>query len=352
MTTGYGGTFVLSWTQTELDGARGAPFSSLVVGALWRWHGEAVRVDGPTDLLVLRDAQGAAERRRRAARMVRRLMGTAIADRDIALRPDEDREPQQGFILTDGRKTYAASVIEVRGSAARLVMFADQLPPRDADLWVVNRTVDAGLGGPDPESVAGVICFTPGTWLRTPVGPRLIDAIRPGDMIDTKDNGPQQVIWTGRRRMTGARLFAMPHLRPIRIRAGAMGEDRPDSDLLVSPGHRMLVRGRRAMSLFNTDEVLVAARDLVNDRAVCIDSALPEVTYIHLMTEAHQIVWANGLETESFHPANADLKMIDPGQRGALLAMVPELEDDPLRYGPYARRNLSASEAAILRHAA
>jgi hypothetical protein len=352
MTTGYGGTFVLSWAQTELDGAVAAPLTSLVIGAIWRWRGDAVRVDGPADLLVLQDASGATERRRCAARMVRRLMGTAVSGRDISLRPDEDREPQQGFVVTDGRQSYPASVIEIKGSPAKLVMFADVMPPRDTDLWVVNRTIDAGLGGPDPESAAGVICFTPGTWLRTPAGPRLIDAIRPGDLIDTKDNGPQQVIWTGRRHMTGARLFAMPHLRPIRIRAGAMGEDRPESDLLVSPGHRMLVRGREARTLFNTDEVLVAARDLVNDRAVFVDNSVAEVTYIHLMTEAHQIVWANGLETESFHPANMQLGMIDPGQRGVLLAMMPELEADPLSYGPYARRNLIASEAAILLHAA
>ena len=44
--------------------------------------------------------------------------------------------------------------------------------------------------------------------------------------------------------MTGARLYAMPHLRPIRFRAGALGQGRPEDDLLVSPQHRMLVQGR------------------------------------------------------------------------------------------------------------
>jgi Hint domain len=349
MQTGYQGTFVISWAQTELDGARAAPPSALCVGAVWRWWGEAVRVDGSADILLLQDAAGSAERRARAARMARRLMGAALTGRDIALLPDEDRAPQQSFTLTDGHKTYAASVIAVRGTPARLVMFADGLPPRDADLWIVSSAFDPATGGADPESAAGVICFTPGTWIRTPNGPSLIDRVRPGDMICTKDNGPQQVLWTGRRRISGARLHAMPDLRPVRIRAGAMGEDRPEGDLIVSPGHRMLVEGRASRALFAQAEVLVAARDLVNGSSIHVERGLAEVTYIHLMTEHHQVVWANGLETESFHPANADLSLIDPGQRGVLLALMPELEGDPLRYGPYARRNLTAPEAAILR---
>ncbi|MDG1802079.1 MAG: hemolysin-type calcium-binding protein, partial [Paracoccaceae bacterium] len=47
METGFEGAFVISWSQTELDGLWAAPISSLRTGAVWRWTGEAVRVDGP-----------------------------------------------------------------------------------------------------------------------------------------------------------------------------------------------------------------------------------------------------------------------------------------------------------------
>lgn len=142
----------------------------------------------------------------------------------------------------------------------------------------------------------------------------------------------------------------MPHLRPIRFKAGALGVDRPDADLLVSPQHRMLLTGPSAQALFNTSEVLVKAEDLKNDLTICVDHALREVIYIHILLETHNIVWANGLETESFHPSNCALETIDPGQRDHLLSILPGIDLNPARYGDYARRNLSSSEAAILRH--
>jgi hypothetical protein len=69
-------------------------------------------------------------------------------------------------------------------------------------------------------------------------------------------------MWKGSRRMTGARMFAMPHLRPVRIKTGALGVERPDEELLVSPSHRMLIQGPEAMALFNTPEILVAGQGL------------------------------------------------------------------------------------------
>ena len=71
---------------------------------------------------------------------------------------------------------------------------------------------------------------------------------------------------------------------------------------------------------------------------------------IHILLDQHNIVWANGVETESFHPANTSMETLDPAQRQTLLALRPELGQDPHLYGDYARRNLSGSEAAILRH--
>lgn len=341
------GVFVISWSQTEVDGIR-APASGLLrVGAGWRWLGEAIRVDHSGAALLLEGAEGAQELQRRAARMVRRLVGAAVALDETAA-PLPDPQAEQDFLLTDGRQSWSASIIAVPDSAARLLMFAGQMPPAAQELWIARSTVDPRHPAAGPREPGGVICFTPGTRIATPQGLRLIESLRPGDLVETADCGVQPILWTGQRRMSGARLYAMPQLRPVRIRGDALGVGQPQQDLLVSPQHRMLLRGRASAALFGTPEVLVRAQDLVDDHRVLIDSTLREVTYVHVLLEAHQIVFANGLPTESFHPLSAALETLDPDQRLGLLELLPDLPD----YGGYARRNLSGPEAAILRHAA
>jgi hypothetical protein len=360
MGTGFRGTFVISWSQTEVDGLEAAPLQSLTVGAAWAWRGDAVRVDGPQDVLRLDGADGYEAMRRKAARMVHRLVGAALARGPEVVREAgrDDRDPHpnpmsdSSFVVTDGAKSYTITVIEVGNGAQPLLMFIDDIPPRKADLWIVHHTLNMSQGDAMAPGSGGVICFTPGTLIDTPDGAKPIELLREGDRVQTRDNGAQDILWVGSRRMTGARLFAMPRLRPVRIALGALGVDRPDLELLVSPEHRMLIRGDVARDLFNTDEVLVAAKDLINGKTITVDLKVRQVTYIHLLLPRHEILRANGVETESFHPANAALSTLDDSDRARLLSGFPELEFDAHTYGSYARRNLSASEAAILNHAA
>ncbi|APE44367.1 hemolysin-type calcium-binding protein [Sulfitobacter alexandrii] len=359
MKTGFKGTFVISWSQTEIDGLEAAPVQSLSVGAAWAWRGDAIRVDGPNDVLRLDQADEAENLRKRAARMVRRLVGAALEEGGSPRRDPRTADPvdsgplmDNSFVVTDGGRSYTVTLIEVGGGSQPLLMFLDEMPPRNCDLWIVHHTLGSATGDAASASDGGVICFTPGTRIRTPGGLALIEDLREGDLVQTKDDGAQPIRWVGSRRMTGARLFAMPRLRPVRIAAGVLNPGQPDADLIVSPQHRILVKGAAARELFNTPEVLVTARDLINGETITVDLKLREVTYIHMLFDSHQVIWANSVETESFHPASAALSTLDDADRRRLLASHPELEYDPHTYGSFARRNLSASEAAILNHAA
>jgi hypothetical protein len=351
METGFRGTFVISWSQTEVDGLRAASTDMLSVGAAWRWSGDAVRVDGPAELLLLGGAKEVTDLRKRAARTVRRLVGAALQPKknydDIQI---DDPVMDGGFVITDGRRTFTATLIEVGDDAPPLLMFLDEIPPAQTGMWVVSCSIREPVLDRMGGQTGGVICFTKGTKILTPDGPRLVEELGEGDRLQTKDDGGQEILWIGQRRMTGARLHAMPHLRPVRILAGALSEGEPDEDLLVSPDHRLLVKGPAANVLFNTPEVLVSAKDLVNDHDVLVEHGMREVTYIHLMLERHHVVWANGVETESFHPANTSLDTVEEGQRERLFKVNPSLEQDPNSYGGFVRRNLSPSEAEILKY--
>lgn len=231
-------------------------------------------------------------------------------------------------------------------------MFVGEIPPRAAELWIVNHSVELAARDQNDDPAGGVICFTPGTMVRTEDGLMPVEHIREGARVQTKDNGCQEVLWTGARRVTGARLYAMPQLCPVRLRAGSLDNDVPDAGLLVSPDHRIMVKGARARDLFNTDEVLVAARDLVNGQSIYVDRSMREVQYIHLLLPQHEVLFANGVESESFHPASAGLDHLSQADRARLFAQMPDIAQNADDYGAYARRIVSATEAAILSHSA
>ncbi len=347
--TGYSGTFVVSWSQTEIDGLTGAPVAAIEAGVSWRWSGHAVRVDGPEDGLIPLEGADASDLRARAALAVRRVLSVSLpAVRARELSALDTPLLDRTFTVTDGTRAYEVTLVEVAELARPLVMMMGSMPPKDTDLWVVQGLQGEVRVNQHTETPTGVICFTKGTYLNTPQGRRPVEDLAEGDEIDTKDSGPQSIVWIGKRRMTGARLYAMPELRPVRIRSGALGYDEPEPDLVVSPRHRVLLKGRMANALFNAPEVLVAAEDLINDRTVSRDYRWKSVEYVHLLLPRHHVVWANGVETESFHPAHTAFETIEPDQRERLSKIIPGIERDPTVYGPSARRELTRPEAIIL----
>ncbi|MCT4333172.1 Hint domain-containing protein [Paracoccus sp. YLB-12] len=144
-----------------------------------------------------------------------------------------------------------------------------------------------------------VPCFVSGTLIRTENGEVPVENLRPGDRIVTRDYGLQPIVWIGSAHISSAQLQSAPHLMPIRIRAGALGDDLPVSDLLVSPQHRIAISDRIADRMFGESEVLVAAKHLSAFDGVEIAEEVESVTYWHILFNEHQIVISNGADTES-----------------------------------------------------
>ncbi|WP_169447671.1 Hint domain-containing protein [Paracoccus zeaxanthinifaciens] len=174
-----------------------------------------------------------------------------------------------------------------------------------------------------------VTCFASGTMIRTPHGPRPIEALTDGDLVLTRDNGAQPVLWKGTRAMSAVELLCQPQLCPIRIRAGALGPGCPSADLVVSPQHRILIRSGIARRMFGASEVLVAAKQLLGIDGI---EAMPPsaVTYHHILLPRHEIVFANGAEAETFFAGPQAMAALDDAQRDEILAIFPELRDGPM----------------------
>lgn len=193
-----------------------------------------------------------------------------------------------------------------------------------------------------------IICFTPGTRVATKRGEVPVQQLKEGDLVLTRDNGPQELRWVGRRNLRHEDLAQMPAYFPILIRAGALGKGAPQRDMMVSPNHRILITSELAEVMFGAREVLVAAKHLVGLDGVDV-TPVPRVSYIHVMFDAHEVILADGVWAESFQPGDHAMAGIKNAQRQEILDLFPELIGaQGLKNFPAARRLLRAHEAHLL----
>ncbi|MBD3803670.1 MAG: Hint domain-containing protein [Thioclava sp.] len=190
-------------------------------------------------------------------------------------------------------------------------------------------------------------CFTPGTRVATLHGEIAVEDLCLGDRVLTRDNGYQPIRWIGRRSLTRAELDERPEFCPVRIAPGALGSNQPEREMRVSPQHRVLLSGVRAELISGEPEALAAARHLEGLPGIEVDRAAEEVTYIHIMFDMHEIVFSDGLWTESFQPGRATLSEMGRAQRDEILALFPELANAEGSY-PAARPSLKRHEARII----
>lgn len=190
-----------------------------------------------------------------------------------------------------------------------------------------------------------VPCFASGTLIDTPDGQRLIDDITAGDLVLTRDHGAQVVRWIGATTLNADELAQKPHLVPIRIRQGALGNTR---DLVVSPQHCILFSDWRAQLYFGMDTVLAPAKALVNGKTIIHDRDRASVTYLHMFFDQHEIVRSEGIETESLFPGDYLLDTHKSDAIRELLTLFPELEGAERSYGPTAYPVMRRRDAAVL----
>ncbi len=191
-------------------------------------------------------------------------------------------------------------------------------------------------------------CFTPGSTIATPRGEKRVEELKAGDRVITRDNGIQEIRWAGRKDFTGTAFQGSPHLRPVLIKAGSLGNGLPERDMYVSPNHRMLISNERTLEYFNEQEVLVAAKDMVGADGIHTVDAM-RVTYIHFLFDRHEVILSNGSWTESFQPAQNSLSGIGAEQRSEIINIFPELATPQGNRGFVpVRKTLNVGQAKLL----
>jgi hypothetical protein len=132
-------------------------------------------------------------------------------------------------------------------------------------------------------------CFTPGTRITTSEGPVAVEALKVGDHVITASGAARPIIWIGSRAIDFTRHPHPASVQPVRIAAGAIALGLPERDLILSPDHALWFEG-----------VLVPVKDLIDGVLITLERDCARTVYYHVELDAHDILLAEGIKTESF----------------------------------------------------
>jgi Hint domain len=211
---------------------------------------------------------------------------------DLALNPNGLSDnffgevSKDGFTSSDFIKVSGATSVSLDGASNNVLTVFNG----SENLGAITFTGD--MSGDYFHIVGGneiTICFMPGTLIQTPDGGRAVETLEAGDLVSTMDGRVMPVRWIGRQ--TVSRIFGDPmRVLPIRIKQGALGENLPERDLLVSPDHALLI-----------NDVLVQAGALVNGASIMRETNVPSTyTYYHVELDDHSLILAEGVPAETF----------------------------------------------------
>ena len=200
----------------------------------------------------------------------------------------------------------------------------------DPDVPIDEATMDDFPNGAIPISGLVEDCFVAGTLVETPNGAMPVERLQAGDMVTTADGRAVRLTWVGHRRTDASALRA--DQRPV----GIFPKD-GRAQIWLSPLHRILVTDPILDRLFAEPAALIAARDMP-DLSKWDGS---DIHYVHLLTEAHDLVLANGIPVETLYPprlSKTRLEGLDP------------LEIEEVQYSErFAGPSLTRKEAALWR---
>ncbi|WP_420863763.1 Hint domain-containing protein [Algirhabdus cladophorae] len=235
------------------------------------------------------------------------------------------------------------------GTVEGLAFFGSQggFPPIGVPLEVVGTMEGPSTGY---QTLATPICFTKGGMIATPTGEVAVEDLKVGDLVETLDHGPQVIRWVGSSRYPRVALDRNPNFRPVWVKAGALGPNVPSCDTLLSPQHRVLICGWQAELLFGEVEVLVPIHKLINDQMILRIPDDEDVEYFHVLFDHHEVIWCNGMPSESLLPAAQYELASDEGKVAAdeALAILPFAPCDVAKSSSV-RSCLNNKEVAVLR---
>jgi T5SS/PEP-CTERM-associated repeat protein len=256
--------------------------------------------------------------------------------------------------ITDFASSDAINLTNIKGTSAQFNSATDQLDVLNGSTNVATLQLDStiptgqqfevtpyGNNGSTIEFAAP--CYCRGTLIHTEHGEMPVENLAIGDVVITTSGTTRPIKWIGRRKV--AARFADPLTAwPVRIKAGALGDNVPSRDLLLSPDHAILV-----------DDILIQVGALVNGSSIVRESHVPEFfTYYHIELEDHSLILAESTPAETFVD-NIDRMSFDNWAEhqalypdGNMIAEMPYPRAKSYRQVPRAVRERLAERSTLL----
>lgn len=197
------------------------------------------------------------------------------------------------------------------------------------------------IGPAVPAFEAAFSAFAHGSLVTTTRGTVAVEDLEPGMKVITRDHGSQRLLWVGSMKIVPKFAETTAHdARMSRIMADSFGFTKPERDLMVGPGARLL----RAGSVGSDQDPVMVPVNTLTDGLNVIGIVPPSpVDVYHLGLECHASVLVNGMDMESFHPGVGFERNMGQNMLSLFLSFFPHVTE-PADFGPlsYARDPLVA----------
>ncbi len=215
---------------------------------------------------------------------------------------------------------YAMQVIFTDGSVKYYVLSKDDnFNPEIGDDLAVSTFSTFSMT--DYGDLGSAVCFAKGTSILTDKGEQPVENLRQGDLVQTMDNALSEILWIGRKTIPFFELFKAETLRPVRIAAGVLHNHTP---IWLSQQHRVMCDHRAFPHPKQQGQFFAKAKHLAMHcpELAQIDFDVREVSYYHLLLSRHEVIFANGLASESLSPGPCALRGISRKDRRELETII------------------------------
>lgn len=166
-----------------------------------------------------------------------------------------------------------------------------------------------------------------GSLIATDEGPVAVEDLLPGTQVLTRDHGTQPLLWVGSMTLVPNAPNQADEMGKLsRVTADSFGLGRPMPDLLLGPSARLFRRDAVLVSAMGTTAALAPITAFIDGDTVLEITPATSVQVYHLAFQQHQIIFANGLEVESYHPGNRNDAHLTGQMRALFLAMFPHIK--------------------------